>query len=63
MRASLAPPLDPPLVTLISGTFNLSDGHSDGENGMHTHFSRQRNRKHNGIIRCEQTLIRHFHET
>ena len=28
---------------LIDGTFDLSDGHCDGQNGLHTHFACQHN--------------------
>ena len=29
-------------VMLTGGTFDLSDGYSDGQNGLHTHFGLQR---------------------
>ena len=53
-RASLAPPL-----YRSATAFDLFNRHCDGQNGLHTHFVRQRNVCYgdgNGIARCEQTL-------
>ena len=46
-------------VTLIGGTFDLFDGHCDGQNGLHTHFPYKRYvcySDSDGIVQCEQTL-------
>ena len=39
-------------ITCIDGTFELFDGHCDGQNGLHTHFAHQ----HNIIAWYEWTL-------
>ena len=43
-------------VTLTDGTIDCFDGHCDGQNGLHTHFARQRNEIRNGVARCEEAL-------
>ena len=39
-------------ITLMGCTFDLSDGHYDGQNWLHTHFARQCN-VCDGVACCE----------
>ena len=39
----------------MGGTFDLFDGHCDGQNGLHTHCARQRN-VCDGDAWCEQAF-------
>ena len=45
-------------ATLTGGTFDLFDGHCDGQKGLHTHSARERN-VCDGVAWCEQTLKIH----
>ena len=43
------------IVTLTGGTFDLFDGHCDGQNGLHTHFTHHYG-DGDGIDWCEQSF-------
>ena len=57
---SIPLPLPIPITVILMGnTFDLFDGHCDGQSGLHTHFARQRNVCYgdsDGVAGCERAL-------